>query len=398
MIEQLYDIDNLYQAWMKVKSTSGWKERTQRYDEDILFNLFELRKKLVNGTYRPSQPLTFELVERGKRRLIESYNIEDRIVQRCLVQDVLLPVIRPKLIYDNDASVKGRGTSHFRNRLSYKLGRYARKHGEDGYILIADFSKFFDNIKHDVFINALSELGVDGEVISFVKMILDAHKTDVSYLDEESYEGCMESVFDALEHNKVDRHKLNGTKMMEKSVGIGSPLAQLAGIVVPYRIDNYVKIVIGCKDYARYNDDFYIIHHDKDFLMKVLDGISKICGDLGLHLNKKKTHIIPLHHRFTLLKTQYHIQDNKVIEIPAKRSYKRERDKLRGLHRKYEKGEITLTKTQNMYKSWRNTMTSRKGSYHSMENMDRYFANLFNKEYNDMPEKKKPDKNKVFDW
>jgi len=66
MIEQLYDIDNLYRAFKQVKKVSGWKEQTQRYDEHVIDNIASLRKQLMNGTYRPQNPNRFTINERGK--------------------------------------------------------------------------------------------------------------------------------------------------------------------------------------------------------------------------------------------------------------------------------------------------------------------------------------------
>lgn len=399
MIEKLYDINNLYDSFLKIRKASGWKERTQRYEENLMINLYNLRNDLITGQYRPSKPHIFTLRERGKKRLIESYNIEDRIVQRCLVYHVLLPIVRPKLIYDNDASLEDRGTSHFRKRLSFKLHRYAEQHGNNGYILLGDFSKFFDNIRHDVFLQCLKEMGVDDEVLAFTNMILDAHMTDVSYMNDEEFSNCMDRVFNALEYNTIPRTLLTGEKMMPKSVGIGSHLAQLAGIVMPYKLDNYIKIVKGCNDYARYNDDFYVIHESKEYLKDLLKDIEQICSELGIFLNRKKTQIVPLRHRFTILQTQYWITDNKrVVEIPAKCAYKRERDKLRGLKRRYDKGEISFAKVQIMYKSWRNTIAARKGTFRSVTGMDAYFQKQFGKPYDYEIKKVKRNKNKIFAW
>ena len=399
MIEPLYDFDNLYESFRKVRSVSGWKERTQRYNEDLVFNLCDLRKRLVEGKYRPGVPNEFVLRERGKIRQIESYNIEDRIVQRCFTQYVLTPLVRPKLIYDNDASLVGRGTTHFRDRLAYKLRDFARLHGNHGYVLLGDFSKFFDNIHHSVLLRCLEEMGADRDVLRFTKLILDAHKVDVSYMSDEEYAHCMEIPFNAYEYAKIDKSKLDGSKMMAKSVGIGSHLAQLAGIVVPYRLDNYIKIVKGLKYYGRYNDDFYVIHEDKEFLKDLLVDIDEICKSLGIMLNRKKTQIIPLRHRFSILQTQYFIRDDgKLVQIPSKKGYKRERDKLRGLARRYKRGQISFDKVQNMYKSWRFNVITRHGTKRSIESVDALFLKLFGKPYDAVVPVGRIRRKDLFNW
>lgn len=400
MIEPLYDLNNLYKAFQTVKKVSGWKEGTQRYGEDLLLNLTDLKGRLENWKYKPKEPDRFTLHERGKVRLIESYSIEDRIVQRCFTEYVLMPFIRPKLIYDNDASLEHRGTDHFRNRLEYKLRRYSKEHGNDGYILLCDFSKFFDNIWHSTLLKCLREFGADGDVLRFTAIILKSHEIDVSYMTDEQYSQCMFVPFNSLEYYRhINELVLDGTKMMPKSVGIGSHLAQLAGAVVPYRLDNYIKIVRGIRDYARYNDDFYIIHESKDFLKELLEEIIAICADLGIIINKKKTQIVPLRHRFSILQTIYFIKDDGfVVEIPCKTGYRRTRKRIKKYSVKVRNGEMTFDKAQAMYKSWRNSVTRRHGTKRSMDSMDARFDELFGKPYNYFEQKKKPTKYELFSW
>lgn len=399
MLEALYDEENLHKAFKKVCKASGWKERTQRYAEDRLFNLTALRDELIDGTWRPKKPWTFIICERGKMRAIESYAMEDRIVQTCLVQYVLLPVVRPKLIYDNDASLTKRGTSHFRKRLTYKLRQFAKEHGNNGYVLIGDFSKYFDNIVHSVLVQTFREMGVEEDVLEFVAMLLKAHETDVSHMTEYEYAVCIDTVFDTISYQKIDKSLLNGSKLMAKGTGIGSPLAQLAGVAVPYKIDNYVKIVMGVKAYGRYNDDFYVLHESKEFLERLLEGIERICIEQGIHLNKKKTQIIPLRKRFSILKTQYWIKDNGVvIELPSKKSYIEGRKRIRGLSRCYQREEISFEKVQQMYRSRRESLAKRKGTTKSIASLDQYFESKFGRAYNERIEKPEVKRTEIFDW
>lgn len=399
MIEPLYDINNLYAAFKTVQTKSGWKEQTQKYAEDLLLNLVELKRKLVTGKYRPKEPNTFILRERGKTRLIESYSIDDRIVQRCFTHDVILPLVRPKLVYDNDASLEKRGTEHFRKRLTYKLRRYAKKHGNNGYILLGDFTKFFDNIWHDIFIQCLKELGADDDVLDFTRLLLDAHAIDVSYMTDNEFAKCMDVPFNALEYCRVDKSLLDGSKVMRKSVGIGSHIAQTSGVVVPYKLDNYIKIVCGVEDYARYNDDFYVISESKDFLRSLLVDIKKICSEHGIFLNAKKTQIVPLGHRFSILQTIYFVKDDGfVVEIPNKSGYSRERKRIKKYSLKVKCGKMPIDKYQGMYVSWRNSITKRHGTKRSIESIDKKFFELSGRQYSYKPPKRKIKRSELFNW
>ena len=51
-------------------------------------------------------------------------------------------------IYDNGACIKGKGIKFAIDRLKCHLQRHYRKYGTDGYALVFDFSKYFDNIEH----------------------------------------------------------------------------------------------------------------------------------------------------------------------------------------------------------------------------------------------------------
>ena len=47
-------------------------------------------------------------------------------------------------------------------------------------------------------------------------------------------------------------------------------------------------------------DDIYILHHDRSFLVSVLDGIRSQAHALGLFISERKTHITPLRQGFVL--------------------------------------------------------------------------------------------------
>ncbi len=76
--------------------------------------------------------------------------VSDRIVRHVLCDDVLLSEVKKRIIYDNGASIKGQGISHQRDWFEVHLRKYYKLHGNEGYILFGDFSKFYDNIIHEI--------------------------------------------------------------------------------------------------------------------------------------------------------------------------------------------------------------------------------------------------------
>ena len=71
-------------------------------------------------------------------------------------------------------------------------------------------------------------------------------------MSDEEYKYCLDKVFNAIEYAKIDKSLLTGEKFMEKSIGIGSQISQISGLLYPTRIDNYCKIVKGLPYYGRY--------------------------------------------------------------------------------------------------------------------------------------------------
>jgi hypothetical protein len=359
LYEDITNIDNLYEAFRQVQSVSAWKEETQRYDMNLVPNLIALKKSLDNQTYKPSGARGFIIHERGKPRYIESRTINDRIVQRVVHDYEIMPVIRPLLIYDNASSLDHRGTTFFRNRLEYHLSDFAAHHGTNGYILIIDFKKFFDNIWHSIFLEMLNPLIIDKTSMKLIELLVLENAIDVSFMTDEEYTNCMNTPFNSIEYRQKvasGQIKCTGEKFMYKSMGIGSQISQDAGVFVPHRIDNFIKIVCGIRGYARYMDDSYVIHPDKAYLQWLVGQLKILCTQYGIFLNEKKTQIVSLKHEFTILQTRYKLHDNASITIiPSNGTFIRESRKLKKQSALLAdpNSNITYENISEGYKSWK---------------------------------------------
>ena len=109
--EILCDANTLYAGYKASIKGSKWKESTQRFILNFLRYIFEVQDDLINRTLTNGPVDEFELHERGKIRPITSIPVKDRIVRHVLCDELLIPKIRRKIIYDNCASLKGRGIS-----------------------------------------------------------------------------------------------------------------------------------------------------------------------------------------------------------------------------------------------------------------------------------------------
>ena len=307
---EIFDGNSLYDSFKRAKQGSDWKPQVQKFEMTYLLELSRIQSDLKSKTYQFLPATNFIINERGKTRCISGEQVPDRIVKHTLCDEILTPNIRKYLIYDNGASLTGRGIDFTRKRLLVHLRKYYAQHqSNDGYILLIDFSKYYDNIRHDILMEQFKAITDNEHALWLLEKILDRSKVDVSYMSDEEYAVCMTTVFNSLVHDKIDRKLLTGEKFMAKHLNIGDQVAQVAGIAYPMEIDNYIKIVRGIKFYGRYMDDSYVISGSKEKLQEIISEIVTIAARIGITVNTNKTRICKLSDYWRFLQVQYSLTD-----------------------------------------------------------------------------------------
>ena len=377
------DCNNLYEAYRKTIKGSIWKSATQEFELDYLHQITKLSQELRDRTYHTSPCHPFTVDERGHKRSIRANTVRDRVVRRCLCDQVLIPELRKHLIYDNGASLTGKGVSFTRRRLEQHLHHYYAKHGTNhGYILLIDFSRYYDNIRHDILREQIRKYIDDEFVHWLLDEIFESFKIDVSYLSDEEYETCLEQKFDLLVHDELPAEILTGDKFMYKSLGIGDQTSQICSVFFPTTIDTYCKIVKGIHYYGRYMDDTYIIADNKDDLHEILDDITKLCKELGIFMNEKKTQISRLEDGFKFMQIHYRLTDTgHLIRKMNKDRVTAMRRRLKGYKRLYDAGVLALEEICNAYKSWMGSFAKYLSKQQRI-NLDTLFCSLFEREEN----------------
>lgn len=317
----------------------NWKASVQRYHINLLRNTWALHQKLLRGESVVQGFICFDLIERGKLRHIRSVHFKERVVQRSLCDNALVPILSRSLIYDNGASIKGKGIHFAMFRCRDHLREYYRKHGNNrGWVLQVDFKGYFDNIEHGP-----------------VREMLKKHFDDPRLLK--------------LAWSFVE-------SFGEKSLGIGSQVSQILAVAYCSAVDHYAVEVLGLNLSARYNDDSYFIHESREYLQYCLGILVNKWEAMGIRINWKKTQIIPLR-RFTFLKVRFETTDRgKVIMRPCRKSVTKQRQKLKAFRRKLDAGEMELSDVRASYESWRGYNNHMNG-HRSMVNMDKLYFDLF---------------------
>lgn len=348
----VYDMNKLYEAHKRAEKGSAWKSQVQRFDMFWLAELSKLSEELENETFDFSPVNKFIINERGKTRAISSQQYRDRVVIHNVVDNVVWPNIEPYLIYDNGAGVKGKGVSFTRERLKKHLLRYFAETGSnEGYILLMDFSKYYDNMHHDKLKNLFHKYVTDEHALYVLDKSLENARVDVSYMTDEEYAECMNKAFSSLEHNGISKALLTGEKYMDKSLDIGSQISHIAGLLYPLAFDNYIKIVEGNKYYARYTDDSYVIDSSREYLEELLSKLRKIASEYGIILNETKTRICRVAGPFDFLQNRYHLTKTGKVTVAIKPM------KLIKFRRKLKKLALQMDDTEfkNYYNSWYNS-------------------------------------------
>ncbi|MBO5000481.1 MAG: RNA-directed DNA polymerase, partial [Bacteroidaceae bacterium] len=343
-LENVFDYGNLLEAFDQSKKGVRWKCSVQRYEASLLRKTYDTHMKLLKGEDIRRGFHRFTLMERGKLREISSVHISERVVQRSLSDNSLVPVLTRTCISDNMACIKGKGTHAAINRVAFFLREYYRKTGSnEGVVVLIDFTNFFGNMKHWHIRKILEEHYTHEDMIEFIMLFVDAF----------GEVGC----------------------------GLGSQVSQIVGTVYASKADHYAKEVLRIRAYVKYMDDTFMLFKTKEEADEALQAMFKIYESMGIEINKKKTRKVALKHGFTFLKTQFRLTETgKVIMRPCRQSITRERRKLKKLKKKLDEGRITFEEVRQQYQSWKGYM-KHKMSWRTVQNMNQLFNELFIEEW-----------------
>ena len=338
--ERVIDPQSLYKAARESRKAVYWKASVQRYWMNILRNVFQTHKDLEAGKDIRRGFIEFDICERGKARHIRSVHFSERVVQKSLCNNALIPHLLPGLIHDNGASIKDKGIHFAIKRLKTHLRRHFRKHGREGYVLLVDFRKYFDNIRHepmkDIFTKAFGE---------------DERLVDLSM-------GFIYAFGD------------NG-------LGLGSETSQISAVKYSSGNDHYAKEVLRCKYYGRYMDDSYFICESKEEARRILSAMLARYEALGITASPNKTAIVKLTRGFTFLKTHFSITETgRIVARPNRKSITRQRRKLKKFKKFHAAGKMSMHEIRNSYMSWRGYV-GQINSRRSIRSMDQLYKKLF---------------------
>lgn len=363
---KIFTINNHRKAVKLCKKGVMWKTAAQTYCKYAVKNALRVVRTYRNGDIIPLANSKKEIIrERGKEREITPIVFSDRVPQRIICDNSLVPLTLQTIIKDNCASLPNKGVDYARKRIDYFLGQAIKKWGDNFYVLVTDFKSFFDSIPHITCYNVLNRIYDNDAVVDLLmKIIKSYHEKEIigdKSIPEEERKNRL------IELNNLQLH----------GVCLGSQVSQIVALLVPNKLDHFIKDENKVKFYLRYMDDSVIFHNDKEYLKELYHGMKSTAESLGLRFNEKKTRIVKISNGFKFLKIHYSVDGRKIIRTLDRTTITRQRNKLKKFRKMVDNGKMSLDDVYNSMQSWLAHCKYASHSYHSKKSMLKIYNELF---------------------
>lgn len=389
--ERFCSFDALYDASYKVCRNVRWKDSTINFEENRIETILKTEDDLRACEYEQLVFSCFSIIERGKPRDIRACHINDRLVQNALCEQVLLPELTPKFVYDNCATLKNKGIDFALKRVKKHLQAAHKEYGlgNDFYGLRIDIRKYFDSIDHQALKEITKKVIKDKKVADLCGYLIDTFSFKLTK-DTSPIPGKTYYISKGHKYEKINlttfRKNRKYYEYDEKSLGLGSQTSQLFALLTLNEVDHFIKEELHIKYYGRYMDDLYLLHNDSKYLAYCKTKIEEKLKQIGLSLNQKKTTITRIsivqkdgkrHAPFKYLKWNFYLTyTNHIIQIPFKQKVVHQRRKLKKMYQLWIDNKISTEEVQKSYQGWR-AHISKGTCYYIIQNMDNYFRSLF---------------------
>jgi hypothetical protein len=247
IIEEIIEKDNMESAFDRVMRGSKKKtragRRTMRNREIIISRLTD---QIECDMYSIKGYREFSVKEHEKVRTIQSVSYEDRIALHAIMA-IVGKHIKKRLIRDTFAAIPGRGMHDGLNRL-----RKVLRDDPEGtkYCYKADIHKFYQSIKQEFVLYALSRIFKDKRLLNTMARII--HVLD------------------------------NGL-----SIGM-RPSQDLGNLLLSVFLDHFLKDKYGVKYYSRYCDDIVILGRTKEELAEIAEKVHFHIESIGLEIKNNE--------------------------------------------------------------------------------------------------------------
>ncbi len=323
LYSQIYDFDNLYEAWRKARVGKRKKEEVAAFEVDLEPNLWQLYDELAGQSYRPG-PYHHFYIQDPKKRLISAAPFRDRVVHHALCR-VIEPIFDRTFIHNSYACRTGKG-----NHLALEqASAFARQYS---CVLKCDVVKFFPSIDLSILRNLLARRIADAQMMGMIDLIL------------ESGAGVLTTEYQMQWFPGDDLLAV----YRPRGLPIGNLTSQQWANVYLNPLDQFVKRELRCPAYLRYCDDFLLFSNDKTQLHRWRLEIIDFLQTLRLKLHEGKSAVFPLRLGVDFVGFRIFPTHRRLRRQNVRRAFRR----MRNLRNAYRAGEIPLDRVNASVQSW----------------------------------------------
>jgi RNA-directed DNA polymerase len=262
--DKAFSVKGLKASFARVKANKGscgvdgWT--VKRFDKVLAENLGRIHAELMAGTYRPSAVRRVWIPKPGtsEKRPLGIPTIRDRTVQTA-IKLVLEPIFEREFRDSSFGFRPGRSCQQALIRV-----RSALRSGK-GFVVDADFRKFFDTIPHEAIMRGLESKISDGKLLGVVRAYLAQGVMDGGVLMPEEEE-------------------------TEAGTPQGSPLSPLLANIALHGLDELMED--SGYEIVRYADDFVVLCESRELAERALETVKGWSAKTGLALHPEKTRIV----------------------------------------------------------------------------------------------------------
>lgn len=287
-MSEIFTLEKIFKAYNECKKHKGRTANAILFEFNREKNLISLRDDLLTRKYIPSRHICFVVTTPTPREIFAA-DFRDRVVHHLFYNEIY-EFCDKHFIRHSYANRINKGT-HSAVRAVKEFVR----HNSNGYYLKLDVRSFFPSIdrivlakfiERDICLYTKSNpksRGWQEDMLWLSRSIIFHDPTD-NFI----YKGDPELI------KLIPKHKSLFYSGHNKGLPIGNLTSQFFANVYLNELDQFVTKTLGCRNYARYVDDFIMVSSDKNVLLSYIPCIRNFLRQhLALELHPEK---IVLHH------------------------------------------------------------------------------------------------------
>ena len=319
LFEEIITFDSLHAAYLRARKGKRKSWPCRHFERDLECNLIQLQNELIWDEYQCGGYRSFYVTEPKRRKITALKLFRDRVIQQAIMAAVE-PIWEARFIAHSYACRIGKGTHAGADKAQEMLRQCLHQHGVV-YVLKADIRKYFASIDHEILLALLRKRIADRRLMFVIEKIIQSYSEP-------------------------------GTP--GKGLPIGNLTSQLFANIYLDALDQWMKRRRQERWYARYVDDFIVMHPDKRHLQALrIDAEAWLADNLKLQTNHK-TFVFPVRHHGGrgLDFLGYHLWPN--ARRLRKASLQRLSRQLKEWQSEYASGQIDLAHVRENLHSWTN--------------------------------------------